>query len=80
MSQLAEERMNVATTAPAQLAADLPPLDEALCESLARQFHVSARQVEVIYRDELRKLVAGARINTFLGILAINRLRVRLGH
>jgi hypothetical protein len=41
---------------------------------------VSARQVEVIYRDELRKLVAGARINTFLGILAINRLRVRLGH
>jgi Protein of unknown function (DUF3562) len=41
---------------------------------------VSARQVEAIYRDELRKLVAGARINTFIGVLATRRLRVRLGH
>ncbi len=70
--------MSVATTAPAQPAADSPPMDEALRESLAREFHVSAWQVEVIYREELRRLVAGARINTFLGVLATRRVRVRL--
>jgi Protein of unknown function (DUF3562) len=80
MSQVAEVPMDVATTEPAQPAAESPPLDEALRESLARQFHVSARQVEAIYRDELRKLVAGARINTFIGVLATRRVRVRLGH
>jgi Protein of unknown function (DUF3562) len=73
-------RMNVAMTAPAQPAADSPPLDEALRESLAREFHVSALQVESIYRDELRRLVAGARITTFLGVLATHLVRVRLGH
>ena len=49
-------RMNVATIAPAQPAADSPPLDEALRESLAREFHVSAWQVEAIYREELCRL------------------------
>ena len=70
--------MSVAATAPAQPAADSPPIDDALRESLAREFHVSAWQVEVIYREELRRLVAGARINTFLGVLATRRVRVRL--
>ena len=70
--------MSVATTAPAQPAADSPPMDEALRESLAREFHVSAWQVEMIYREELCRLVAGARINTFLGVLATRRVRVRL--
>ena len=69
--------MSVATTAPAQPTADTPPMDEALRESLAREFHVSAWQVEMIYREELRRLVAGARISTFLGVLATRRVRVR---
>ena len=71
--------MSVATTAPAQPAADAPPMDEALRESLAREFHVSAWQVEAIYREELCRLAAGARINTFLGVLTTRRVRVRLG-
>jgi hypothetical protein len=71
--------MSVATTAPAQPAADAPPMDEALRESLAREFHVSTWQVEAIYREELCRLAAGARINTFLGVLTTRRVRVRLG-
>jgi hypothetical protein len=71
--------MNVVTTAPAQPAADSPTLDAALREALAREFHVPARQVEAIYREELRRLAAGARINTYLGVLATRRVRVRLG-
>ena len=70
--------MNVATIAPAQPAADSPPMDEALRESLAREFHVSAWQVEAIYREELRRLAAGARITTFLGVLVTRRVRARL--
>ena len=54
-------------------------MDEALRESLAREFHVSAWQVEAIYREELHRLTAAARINTFLGVLATRRVRVRLG-
>jgi hypothetical protein len=44
--------MNVATTVPAQRAADSPSIDAALRESLAREFHVSAWQVEAVYREE----------------------------
>jgi hypothetical protein len=66
--------------APAQQATDALPMDVTLRESLAREFHVSARQVDVIYREELLRLVAGARINTFLGVLATRRVRVRLAH
>ena len=72
-------RVRVGTTAPAQPAADSPPIDEALRESLAREFHVLAGQVESIYREELRRLAAGARINTFLGVLATRLVRARLG-
>ena len=54
-------------------------MDGALRESLAREFHVSASQVEAIYGEELRRLAAGARINTFLGVLATRRVRLRLG-
>ena len=71
--------MSVARTAPAQPAADGPPMDETLRESLAREFHVPAWQVEAIYREELRRLTAGARINTCLSVLATRRVRVRLG-
>jgi hypothetical protein len=71
--------MSVATSAPTQTAADSSPMDEALRESLAREFHVSPWQVEAIYREELRRLAADARINTFLGVLATRRVRVRLG-
>ena len=71
--------MNVATTVPAQRAAYLPSIDAALCESLACEFHVSVWQVEAIYREELRRLAAGARITTFLGVLATRRVRARLG-
>jgi len=66
-------------TASTQPAADLPPIDETLRESLAREFHVPPWWVEAIYREELRTLAAGARINTFLGVLATRRVRVRLG-
>jgi hypothetical protein len=68
------------TTAPTtQPAADWPPMDESLRDSLAREFHVSAWQVEAIYREELSGLAAGARIDTFLSVLATRRVRVRLG-
>ena len=71
--------MSVATTAPTtQPAADWPAMDEALRDSLAREFHVSAPQVEAIYREELGRLAAGARIDTFLSVLATRRVRVRL--
>jgi Protein of unknown function (DUF3562) len=70
--------MNVATTVPAQRAADSSSIDAALRESLAREFHVSAWQVEAIYREELCRLAAGARITTFLGVLATRRVRARL--
>ena len=70
--------MSVARTAPAQPSTDGPPLDEALRETLAREFHVPAWQVEAIYREELRRLAAAARINTFLGVLATRRVRARL--
>jgi hypothetical protein len=53
-------------------------MDEALRDSLAREFHVSAPQVEAIYREELGRLAAGARIDTFLSVLATRRVRVRL--
>ena len=71
--------MSVATIAPAQPAVDSPPMDEALRESMAREFHLPAWQVEASYREELRRLTAGARINTFLSVLATRRVRVRLG-
>jgi hypothetical protein len=71
--------MSVATTAPAPPEADSPPLDEALRESMAREFHVPAWRVEAIYREELRRLAASARINTFLNVLATRRVRARLG-
>ena len=71
--------MNVAKTAPPRRSADSPSIDAALCESLARELHVSAWQVEAIYREELSRLAAGARIKTFLGVLATRRVRARLG-
>jgi hypothetical protein len=71
--------MSVATTAPTQRAANSPSIDSALCESLAHEFNVPARQVQAIYREELCRLAAGARINTFLGVLATRRVRARLG-
>ena len=45
--------MSVGTTAPTQPAADSPPIDEALRESLAREFRVSPWRVEAIYHEEL---------------------------
>jgi hypothetical protein len=71
--------MNVAMNAPSQQKADSPLIDAALCESLAREFHVSAWEVEAIYREEHCSLAADARINTFLGVLATRRVRARLG-
>ena len=71
--------MNVATTATSQQRArDLPSVDTEVCASLAREFHVPARQVEAIYREELCRLAVVARINTFLGVLATRRVRTRL--
>jgi hypothetical protein len=72
--------MNVAASTLPQRASDSPSMDGTLRDSFAREFHVPARQVEEIYREELRKLAAGARINTFLGVLATRRVRARLAH
>jgi hypothetical protein len=72
-------RVSVTTTALAQPAADPASMDELLRESLAREFHVPAWQVESIYREELCRLAVSARINTFLGVLATRRVRARLG-
>jgi len=70
--------MNVATAASTQPAADSSPMDETLRESLAREFHAPAWQVEAIYREELCRLAAGARIQAFLGVLVTRRVRARL--
>lgn len=70
--------MNVAMTAPAWPTANSRSIDAVLCESLSREFHVSASQVEAIYREELCRLAAGARINAFLGVLTTRRVRARL--
>jgi hypothetical protein len=65
--------------APVQRAARSPSVDAAVCETLAHEFHVPARQVQEIYREELNRLALGARITSFLGVLATRRVRARLG-
>ena len=71
--------MNGTAAAPAQQPDDCPSIDATLCESLAHELHVSVGQVETIYRDELYRLSAGARIKAFIGLLAAHRVRVILG-
>ena len=71
--------MNAAMKAPVQPAADLPPMDDALRNSLARKFQVPEWQVDAIYREELCRLAASARISTYLGVLVTHRVQVRLG-
>lgn len=66
-------------------AASLPPtpasiveVDPSLVETLAREYGCPVPQVEQILRDELTRLSARARINTFLTVLATSNARTQL--
>ncbi|MGC2030153.1 MAG: DUF3562 domain-containing protein [Steroidobacteraceae bacterium] len=52
--------------------------DEPIIAALAKQFSVSAQKVGPIYREERRRLESGARIQSFLNVLAIGRTRTIL--
>ena len=52
--------------------------DEPIIAALAKQFSVSAQEVGTIYRSERRRLESGARIQSFLNVLAIGSTRTIL--
>jgi hypothetical protein len=49
--------------------------DERLIADLSRAFCVPSKEVQEIYREQLRRLAEGARICGFLGVLAMRRTR-----
>gem|GEM_PF-5262046 len=54
------------------------PIDRTLVESLAREFGEAEQVVERILREEVVRLAAQARINTFVTVLATSSVRNRL--
>lgn len=44
-------------------------------EFLARQSHLSVGDVDQLYADEMARLAVGARIKSFLSIIAIRNIR-----
>ncbi|HET7202712.1 MAG TPA: DUF3562 domain-containing protein [Steroidobacteraceae bacterium] len=53
-------------------------VDRALVRSLAREYGQPEPKVERILREELARIAAGARINTFVTVLAASSVRLRL--
>ena len=49
--------------------------DERIIADLSQCFSVPFKNVQAIYREQLRRLAEGARIRTFLSVLAIRRTR-----
>ena len=49
--------------------------DERIIADLSQSFSVPCKNVQAIYREQLRRLAEGARIRTFLSILAMRRTR-----
>jgi hypothetical protein len=55
-----------------------PTVDDALVRALAREYGQPEPAVERIMREELGRITAGARIGTFLTVLATSSVRLRL--
>ena len=53
-------------------------VDRTLVQSLAREYGKPEPEVERILREELSRISAGARINTFVTVLATSSVRMRL--
>lgn len=49
--------------------------DERIIADLSQSFSVPFKNVQAIYREQLRRLAEGARIRTFLSVLAMRRTR-----
>lgn len=49
--------------------------DERIIADLSQSFSVPFKNVQAIYGEQLRRLAEGARIRTFLSVLAIRRTR-----
>lgn len=49
--------------------------DERIIADLSQSFSMPFENVQAIYREQLRRLAEGARIRTFLNVLAMRRTR-----
>lgn len=49
--------------------------DERIVANLSQCFSVPLKNVQAIYREQLQRLAEGARIRTFLSVLAMRRTR-----
>ena len=47
-------------------------------DSLARELQLPAEEVETVYLEQVRKLEGGARIKTFVSVLAAGSARAQL--
>ena len=65
------------TIAPSRVDAGVS-IDPALVETLAREFGEAEQEIERILREEVLRLTAQARINTFVTVLATSSVRNRL--
>lgn len=50
-------------------------LDDRIIADLSRTFSVEPKNVQVIYREQLRRLSDGARVRDFLPVLAMRKTR-----
>ncbi|HWJ05231.1 MAG TPA: DUF3562 domain-containing protein [Steroidobacteraceae bacterium] len=66
-------------TAPSRADAGVA-IDPTLVEALARESGEAEQEVERILREEVQRLAAQARINTFVTVLATSSVRTRLRH
>lgn len=66
------------------MSAERPPykfeakVDRALVRSLAEEYDRPETEVERLLQEELGRITAGARINTFVTVLAASSVRLRL--
>jgi hypothetical protein len=49
--------------------------DERIIADLSQSFSVPSSKVQAIYREQLRRLAEGARIQSFLSVLAMGKTR-----
>ena len=47
-------------------------------DKLARELHLPASQVEIVYLEQLRRIEREARIKTFIPVLAVGSARTQL--
>lgn len=63
--------MNATPAQPAEASTELPRS----VASLATRMHIPVNKIEEIYSNELNRLTAEARLQMFVGVLAISRTR-----